>query len=136
MVDEPMSLFDAPTQPVEDVPLPTRAEQAREGARLRDEGMARVESHADPDWKAAAAATVEQVARTHREFTSDDVWEAGLPKVAESRALGPVMSAAARAGLIVSTDRFVSTTQPKSHRSPARVWASRIYEERPDDGAL
>jgi hypothetical protein len=69
----------------------------------RDLAVRLVAEHADQDWKDKAAAAVRWLARERRTFTSDDVWEAlarHYPDVTthEARALGPVLTAAARAG--------------------------------------
>lgn len=97
------------------------------------EAVTRVEQHADPDWKEYALATVKRVAMRYKEFTTDKVLDemTDAPVTThELRALGPVMSAAARRGYIVATDKFVTSTSVTRHRAPKRVWQSRIYEMR------
>lgn len=93
----------------------------------KQEGMDRVERNADPDWKRRAYEIVLKVAEQKPEFTPDDIWEAGLEKPAEARALGPVMATAARRRLIKKTDRVAPTRQEKSHGTDVAVWQSLIY---------
>lgn len=102
---------------------------ATEEALARDHAIATVEAHANPEWIAYARWMVERVARANEFFISDAVWEAGLPKVSESRALGPVMLWAQREGFIVPTNTTRPSAQPGCHKMPRRVWHSSIYGE-------
>jgi hypothetical protein len=136
-MDEP-TLFDVPAIPPAPSTVigepgfrPVRTVDAallRAENEARDAAIERVEAHADDDWKAAALAAVELAARTRETFTGDDVWNMGLPKPREARALGPVMLGAARAGLITRTDEVRDSTQPGCHRGLVRVWRSNVYE--------
>ena len=96
-------------------------QSARASRASRDEAMARVEVHADAAWSELAAQTVRSVARGGGDFTSDDVWAAGLPRPSESRALGPVLMRLARDGEIVAVG-FRQTTQVSRNAAPVRVW--------------
>jgi hypothetical protein len=91
----------------------------------RQLALVRVERHADPAWLEAAYQALLRCARTRESFISDDVWEYGLERTREDRALGAVFIRAKRAGLIEKTDR----TRPsvRSHLSGKPVWQSRIY---------
>lgn len=107
MPDEPLTLFDS----------------AKIG---RETGLERVDRAAEPDWKDLAYEAVEATARRLPEFISDDVWEyGGLESTREDRALGPVFLRAARAGLIVKTDRVRPSV--RSHLSGKPVWRSTVY---------
>lgn len=97
-------------------------------ALARDYAIATVQAHANPDWIDYARWMVERVARANEFFISDAVWEAGLPKVSESRALGAVMVWAKREELIEPTDRFRTSTQKGCHRQQRRVWHSLVFE--------
>lgn len=115
MTDTP-SLFD-PT------PLPP----AVEGARRRDAAVRRVGDAApDPWWDQALGAVKDAAQQQPGGFTTDDVWRilehAGLDAPPEPRALGAVMTAARRAGIIRPTDRYAPTVRPGAHRRPVRVW--------------
>ena len=88
----------------------------------KEGGMARAEVGAGFEWSAEARSTVLDVARGRPEFTADDVWATGLPKPREPRALGAVMNALARAGLIVATGRYIKTAQASRNRAPIAVW--------------
>lgn len=90
----------------------------------RDEGIQRVDEHADPDWKALAAAALDVVIARGRPFTSDHVWaEVGVyPR--ERRALGPLLVAARRDGRIRKTGRYVNSTRPEHHSYPCAEWVA------------
>jgi len=82
---------------------------------------------ADKQWADAAFAVVCEVARVKPEFTPDDIWDAGLPKPIEARALGGVMRRASSKKLIEKTGRSQPTRQPESHGTDVTVWRSLIY---------
>lgn len=90
------------------------------GAQLRDEAMAIVAEHADPEWMARAAACIGELAATGEEFTSEDVLDR-VGSTREPRALGPLFMAALRSGAIVKT-RFALARRPSRHRAPVQVW--------------
>jgi hypothetical protein len=101
---------------------------ARKARANKERAMARVSEGKDA-WMAAAKWTVIVVASENREFTTDALWKAGLEEAPGSnRALGPVMKAAAKAGVIADTGRYVPTTKAQSHAQPIRVWRSLIFE--------
>ena len=70
------------------------------------DGMDRAERHADTDWKDACRRIIKTLAASGEPFRSDDVCFE-LDKRPESthdrRAVGPMIAAAAREGLIVKT---------------------------------
>lgn len=101
---------------------------ATEEAVARDHAISTVEEHAVPEWVAFARHVVTQVAREHEWFISDAVWEAGLGKPPNARALGSVMTWARREGLIEPTNEFRPSAQKGCHRMPRRVWHSLIYK--------
>jgi len=103
---------------------------AARGARLRDEGIHRVEAGAAHLFRETALIAVETCARRQPEVTSDDVWPlVGDVKTTDNRALGPVMRTAQRLGFIEPTERFTATAQPLSHRSPMRIWRSLLFSK-------
>lgn len=93
------------------------------------EAAERAYDNADPEWKAHAKIVVAKCALTMKEFTSDDVWDAGLPRTRENRALGPIMARAARRGVIRDTGRVRRGRKLNHHGDVARVWESMIYTE-------
>lgn len=100
-----------------------RYEEAKEGRRLRDEGMATVALNAGSEWARRAMIIVLAVARaTPDGFTTDDVWRAGLEKPHNGKALGPVMAGLARQGLIVATNQIRNSYRREAHAGPKRVW--------------
>ena len=100
------------------------------GAARRDEGIHRAGSHADEAWKDAAYRIVSELAQSHRAFTSDEVWQrlskAGY-STPEPRAMGAVMLAAARAGLIVKSRSYTPTNRTAANRRPIPVWLSTTF---------
>jgi hypothetical protein len=107
------SLFDQPT-----------ADAAR------DEAIARVDAHASPNWKAEALEAVRSLCERQPEFIADDVWETGLPRPAEGRALGAVMMRATRLGFCVGTNEFRKSAQVQCHSNYRRVWRSLLFRDR------
>lgn len=102
-----------------------------EGRAGRDEGMARAEGGADEDWKREALDAVEQLAHALPYLTSDDVWPVLFTREVgthEHRAMGPVMLAAKRLGLIEPTAAFRPSTRAKAHAGPKRVWRSLVKQ--------
>jgi hypothetical protein len=96
----------------------------------RDEAMARVEEHADVDWKVAARRAVLDAARVLPRLTSDDVMDriSGV-STHELRALGPIMLAAAKNGWIAKADcAAVLCRRSSRHAAPLTVWRSLILE--------
>ncbi|MEE4717850.1 hypothetical protein V2K69_17615 [Pseudomonas alliivorans] len=82
---------------------------------------------ADKAWSDEAYEIVIKVAKDKKEFTSDDIWAAGLQKPEEARALGGVMRKARIRGVIEKTGRSQCTTQPESHGADINIWMSKIY---------
>lgn len=81
----------------------------------------------DSNWAELAYAAVLQVAHNQQEFTPDDIWETGLEKPSEARALGGVMRRAKDDGVIEKTGRVKPTTQRESHGTDVTIWRSLIY---------
>lgn len=94
---------------------------------LRDEGMARVEAHANEEhtkWGDYAFVFLMHYARGHEEFMIEDVRAAAVgfvPEPPDSRAWGPVAHRAAREGRI-EVVRYEKQRDAKSHGSPKPVW--------------
>jgi hypothetical protein len=103
------------------------------GDRAKKAGMDAAEWAANEEWKAAMAICVYQIAKEQPFLTTDPVFERKkllFPDVDthNRRAMGPVMSAAARAGWIELTDLpHVKTNRPSNHSRPLAVWKSLIY---------
>lgn len=102
---------------------------ARRSADRRDEAVARVEANTEPEWGETARQFLIEYARTHPEFASDALWDAGLVKPHTGQALGPVMTWGKDHGIIEATGAFRPTTLVSSHGMPKRIWRSLIFEE-------
>ena len=108
--------------------LPSEAE-ANEAADL---GMARALTAtmaADPEWADRAFAHLEQYAREHEAFISEDVSDAsrdaGMPQPRTDRAWGAIYRRAAKAGVIVQDG---SGRSRRRHGSICPRWRSLIFE--------
>jgi len=84
--------------------------------------MAHAERGAPAGWMDEARDTVEAVASVLGEFTSEDVWAAGLAQPSEPRALGAVLHALAAEGCIRATGEWRKGGRVESHGRPVRVW--------------
>lgn len=98
----------------------------KEAKERRDSAVTAVAEHSEVSWVFRAKALGRQIATEMGEFTSDEFWRRGLPKPAEPRALGPVLTALERDGVIEATDRFIRSAQVLRHTAPIRVWRSRV----------
>lgn len=99
----------------------------------RTAGMQRVERGVDDPYQSAVLGAIEDVARTHSVFSTDEVMVrlAGLGLIVpEMRVLGPIMMLAQRSGYIQPTATFIKSDSVKRHRAPKRQWRSRIYLSR------
>jgi len=92
----------------------------------RDKAIARAATNTDPAWAAETMLIIKHIATNTFDFTTDDIWQAlattSLPTPHEPRALGALMIAAHRAGLIAPTDRYRQSQRPECHARPIRVW--------------
>lgn len=98
-----------------------------DGQDLKSAGM-KAAAGAVPSWAELARQAVETLAARPEPFTSEDVIDrVGLPRpnagANRNNAVGAVMSAAARAGVIRKTGRYVETRRPSSHARIVAVWA-------------
>lgn len=97
-----------------------------EGQHRKRTGMARALSARD-EWRERARVAVRALAASGVPFTSEDVVaRVGLPTGAvgtnANNAVGALVSAAARAGVIEPTGRLVASGRPSSHGATLREW--------------
>lgn len=116
--------LDLTTDPDEARRLALDGEQA-----ARDGALDQVAEHANDDWVEYARYVIRHVARTRRTFIIDAIWEAGLPKPPEARAIGSIIRDLGREGVIEATQDFIPSAQRGNHCVPRRVWRSLIFEE-------
>lgn len=89
----------------------------------RDEAIARVEANAPESWLQRAKDTVTMVSLARFDFTTDDVWEVmGEDRPSEPRALGAVMKAMAKDGVIRATGEYRKSVRVGCHARPVAVW--------------
>jgi hypothetical protein len=98
------------------------------GRAARDEAIARVDEHADLDWKQIAGRAVRAVCEQLDEFTTDDIWRClesdPDADTHEHRAMGAVMLRARRAGWCAPTGRVRQSDRVVAHRGPKAIWKS------------
>lgn len=99
----------------------TAAEEARDAA------LVSAERNAPPEWKDVAFEFVTEYLRTHETMFVEDLWEAGLEKPHEMRAVGAVIMRVARLGMIVKSER----RRPRvlGHATEGIVWRSLVFED-------
>ena len=73
------------------------------------------ETTARERWKRDALECIERLAKTGREFTSDDLYAAGLPSAPHPNLVGPVFHRAMNLGYIVPTHQ-VRRSRRKARR--------------------
>lgn len=98
--------------------------ESPEGAALRDAALEAGLEHADPLWKMCVILFIEGMP-VGTEFSTDEI-HARLATQGvtthDSRALGGIIRALAKRGLIRRTGAYVSTTRPEAHCRPVAVW--------------
>lgn len=103
-----------------------RQNKMNTGAELRDQALVDVAVNADPDWWQHAVNIVRDVAATSFDFTTDDIWceleRRSIATPHEPRAIGAVVVAVKRLGLIAPTNRYRPSSRPECHARPIRVW--------------
>ena len=106
-------------------------ETAQQAARV---GMAQSEVSATGAWKNAVHKCVVAAATRKPEITADDVWNEfdkleQKPLTLEKSAIGPVLVAAIKLGLLKRKDGFSLPSQrPSTHGRLLRVFRSQIYK--------
>lgn len=96
----------------------------------KKEAIERVGRNANPEWKAAALNSVYVLARIMPELTTDPVHkrlERLNVDTHEKRALGNVMTTAAKNGWIEKAGRQEETERAVANSRPLTVWKSLIY---------
>lgn len=96
----------------------------------KHEAIERVGANANQDWHDAAINAVEVCCRYYvLDFTTDDVWRE-LAKTEhathEPRAMGAIMTEAARMGWCQKTGQMRASERKACHNRPLSVWKSAI----------
>lgn len=96
-----------------------------EAREARDEGMDRAERGTDAEWAEKAYRVLDCLVREQKDHvTADDLWDAGLARPREPRALGPVFRRAVRNRLIEHSGRYAQSRH--RHLAPIPVWRSLV----------
>lgn len=91
-------------------------------ARLvRDEGIERANGNGSAWWRSCADAAIAYLAATGLPWSSDDLYDLGLPPAEHPCRIGGAVHAAAKAGLIRQTG-FALSRRRSRHAGVVRVW--------------
>ena len=102
----------------------------------KKDGMSRADRHANAAWKYAADVATLEAALDLQELTADDVVQRMDPTVDthEWRALGPVLTRAAKAGWIEKANgKTKNCERANCHSAPLTVWRSLVYQGGEDE---
>jgi hypothetical protein len=117
-----------------------RSDGSAEGWKRANEGAERAYKAALDEWKEEAFQIVVHLCNTMPEWTTDDIWEAGLGPVKEARAMAGVTSRARTEGLAVTkrdeSGRKVAVRSRRATRNAGwcGVWISQVYGTKSDAG--
>ena len=94
--------------------------------KTKQQAIAEVESHADPQWVAKANEALDILIKNNQDFTSDQVWKLldswQVPRPHAPSAMGAIMRRAALAKRIKKTGRFIPSSQSTNHQRDVAVW--------------
>lgn len=96
-----------------------------EAERKKREGMELSYNNSDPLWRDAVVARLHEILASKEFFTSDDILEPVEARgifTKTNSALGAILTAAKRSGLIEPTEMFQQSRRSSRHRAPLRVW--------------
>lgn len=96
----------------------------------RDKGLDLVQRFLDDETKKAIVTAIVEAARRNETFTTDAVLPHIGIEVQELRALGPMMTTAARYGVIETTPFFENSASVSRHGAPKRIWRSKVFRSR------
>lgn len=95
--------------------------------QARDAAIARGSRHADAAWMDAAVECIRQVAATHSEFTTDQVWVllASVDcETHDNRAMAGALRRAQARGICEPTDRTRNSTREGTNAKRLTIWRS------------
>jgi hypothetical protein len=105
--------------------------QMTEAVAAKRAAIAKVRRNANPEWMQMMLGHVRAVATTTPEFTTDAVFDyaqrvasADDPVTHELRAMGAVMTRAAKEGFVVRTEAYHKSKRKSCHNRPLAVWRS------------
>ena len=98
-------------------------------AEIIEEHSERSYGAADDEWKQIAWDIAIETSMELEEWTTDELWQKGLPYVKEPRALGGVLKRLSNAGIIEKTDRVSTSNRHETHHGRSlTVWRSVICD--------
>ncbi len=125
-VKPPCPIHDAPQKTTTTFAATIRRQNPQEQLDLF-QALELVEQAADKRWLEEATKRVKYLCQTRYEFTTDAMWshldtlDVSTP---EGRAMGSVMTNAAKAGWCEATDRSKPSSRPVCHKRKLQVWRS------------
>ena len=98
-------------------------------AEIIEEYRERSYGAADDEWKQTAWELAIKTSYELEEWTTDELWNRGLPRVEEPRALGGVLKRLSNAGIIEKTDRVkTSNRHEQNHGRTITIWRSVLWD--------
>ena len=98
-------------------------------AEIIEEHSERSYGAADDRWKKIAWEIAIRTSNELEEWTTDELWNRGLPHVKEPRALGGVLKRLSNAGIIEKTNRVkTSERHEQNHGRTLTIWRSVIWD--------
>lgn len=102
--------------------------------------IAKSDAGANSAWKSAADEVIEEIAKKHRVFTSDDIWDELLTRdvsTSDHRAMGPRILAAVKSKVLdyqscnyCGTAKVVKASdREESHAKHTTVYVSLVYKK-------
>ena len=105
-----------------------RLQKLKSLAEIIEEHSERSYGAADETWKQTAWDIAIETSMELEEWTTDDLWQRGLPDVKEPRALGGILRRLSRSGIIETTDRVrTSNRHEQNHGRKLQIWRSNIF---------
>jgi hypothetical protein len=95
--------------------------------QVTNEAVAASYNATTDEWREAAYNALRAHARTHAEFSAEDLWDV-IPRVRERRALGGVVRRAV-ANKIIEPAGYMKSNRPDQHRSIKGWWKSLVFEQ-------
>ncbi len=103
--------------------------ETQKGRRLRDSGIQKAADNSGRDWQQEAEDFMYRWARTHAQFSADELFRAGLPTPRnDKRAMGAVVVNALKAGWVKKSGASKPGMNPKCHRGPKAILISLIFK--------
>ena len=106
-----------------------RLQELRSLTEIIEEHSERSYRAADDEWKQTAWDIAIKTSYELEEWTTDELWNRGLPNVKEPRALGGILRRLSSEGIITKTDRVrTSNRHEQNHGRSITIWKSNFWD--------